>query len=280
MAYSFVSYVVLTVITAFRVRSLAALFLLGAIYGWLVEGVIAQTLYFALPVSISITGLSWHALFTILLGLWLIPSLLRQRKTGRLLLTCLLTGLGYGLWSLSWWVNAPPPTPLPIYAAYTLLTTLGLSLAYWLASKVQMARFAPSRAEIIVLSALWLAYFAFITFLTQFLALIVLLPLLLLVLVGLHRNRAAETRPDLLAEASQQGSITLPNALLLLVIPLTAIGVYAVALAIHFAFPIGIVFYLVTGLIGFIALVVALIRTYRRKAVSGIAERSVVKARV
>ncbi len=264
-AYSFTAYVFLAMISAFHVRSLAALFLAGAIYGWLTEGVVSSTLYLDFPLNISSTSLSWHAPFTILIGWHLLPSLLREQRLGRLIMTVLSIGLVYGLWSLSWWVNAPPPAPLPDYAIYTSLTTLVLILAYWLASKVQVARFMPSRTELIVVFLLWLAYYAFITVPAQPLALIILPLLLLLVLFALWHNRKVEMQPDVLIIATQQRNISLPYTCLLFLIPLTAIAVYALALTIHFSFPIGIVFYSVTLILGFIFLIVALIQTLRRK---------------
>ncbi|HLY29526.1 MAG TPA: hypothetical protein VKQ36_00735, partial [Ktedonobacterales bacterium] len=92
-AYSCTAYVFLALISAFHVRSLSALFLAGAIYGWLTEGVVSQTLYLDFPLNISITGLSWHALITVLLGWYYIPMLLRRQRVGKLVVTLLLTGI-------------------------------------------------------------------------------------------------------------------------------------------------------------------------------------------
>ena len=50
LVYAFSAYVFLTVVTWFRVRSLAALFLAGAVFGWFTEGVFVQTLYGELPI--------------------------------------------------------------------------------------------------------------------------------------------------------------------------------------------------------------------------------------
>ena len=62
LAYSLAGYVFLAAVQYFHVRDLWSLFLCGALFGWLTEGVIVQTMYDAFPLQISWTGLAWHAL--------------------------------------------------------------------------------------------------------------------------------------------------------------------------------------------------------------------------
>jgi hypothetical protein len=67
LAYSVLAYLFLATVWFFRVNHLWSVFLAGAVYGWLTEGGLIHTLYGTeetapFPVSISITGLSWHAL--------------------------------------------------------------------------------------------------------------------------------------------------------------------------------------------------------------------------
>ncbi|HLY32869.1 MAG TPA: hypothetical protein VKQ36_17730, partial [Ktedonobacterales bacterium] len=153
---------------------------------------------------------------------------------------------------------------LPLFAGYTLLTTVGVVFAYWLASMMQMSRFAPSRAEQIVMLLLWLAYFALVTVPTQPLALLLLPPLLALVGFALFRNRQAETQPDILMQAYQEGAISFFRTSVVLLVPLAATCVYAVALALHILFPTGIILYIITAILGFLFLIVALINVYRK----------------
>ena len=68
LLYSFLAFAFLNLIDHFRVQNIWALFLCGAVFGWLVEGVIVQTTYESLPLSISFTGLAWHALISVWVG--------------------------------------------------------------------------------------------------------------------------------------------------------------------------------------------------------------------
>src|SRR4051812_31155712 len=65
LLYSLLAFVFLAIIGHFHVRSVWAVFLAGALFGWLTEGVIIQTTYESLPLSISFTALSWHALLSV-----------------------------------------------------------------------------------------------------------------------------------------------------------------------------------------------------------------------
>ena len=92
LVYAFAAWLFLAVVSAFRVRSLAALFLAGAVFGWLIEGVFVQTLYGELPISVSLTGLSWHALITVLFGWYLLQWSLRFASAWRTLGIATLAG--------------------------------------------------------------------------------------------------------------------------------------------------------------------------------------------
>ncbi len=66
MAYSALAFIFLVILNHFRVSSIWVVFLAGAAFGWITEGVVVQTTYESLPLSISFTGLAWHALITVL----------------------------------------------------------------------------------------------------------------------------------------------------------------------------------------------------------------------
>lgn len=80
LVYSVVTYILLSVVTTFRVRSVWAIFLAGALYGWLIEGVIVQTMYDDFPLQVSFTGLAWHALISVLIGWYYITNVLVQNQ--------------------------------------------------------------------------------------------------------------------------------------------------------------------------------------------------------
>ena len=68
IVYSLSAFVFLSLVSLLRVRNIWALFLCGALFGWLTEGVIVQTMYDDFPLNISFTGLAWHALISIWVG--------------------------------------------------------------------------------------------------------------------------------------------------------------------------------------------------------------------
>ncbi len=128
LVYAFAAWLLLAVVSVFRVRSLAALFLAGAVFGWLIEGVFVQTLYGELPISVSLTGLSWHALITVLFGWYFLQWTLRFASMWRTLGIAILAGAITGAWSLTWWTETGERTPVITFAAYVAVATLA---SFW-----------------------------------------------------------------------------------------------------------------------------------------------------
>jgi hypothetical protein len=62
LAYSLLAFVFVTIVARFRVHTIWALFLASAVFGWMTEGIVVQTAYEDLPLSLSFTGLAWHAI--------------------------------------------------------------------------------------------------------------------------------------------------------------------------------------------------------------------------
>ncbi len=104
IAYSLAGYAALAAISIFRVRRPAGVFLAGAVFGWLLEGVVVGTAYEMLPLSISFTGLAWHALISFALGLWALPEILSRRR-GLVLPAAIGIGLFFGAWAINWNAN-------------------------------------------------------------------------------------------------------------------------------------------------------------------------------
>ena len=97
LAYSVLAHILLAVVEQFQVSTIWSVFLAGSVYGWMVEGVLGQTLYgtpeFPFPITVSWTGLAWHALISVLVGWFLARRTLREnawRKMTRL--ACLIGG--------------------------------------------------------------------------------------------------------------------------------------------------------------------------------------------
>ena len=72
IVYSMLAWVFLLLVRQCRIAAFPALFLAGAVFGWLAEGVVVDTLYGnadnPFPASISFTGLAWHALISVGVG--------------------------------------------------------------------------------------------------------------------------------------------------------------------------------------------------------------------
>ena len=68
LAYSLIGWIYLDLVRRFRVAKFPAVFLCGAVYGWVAEGIVVDTMYGdptnPFPLSLSWTGLAWHALLT------------------------------------------------------------------------------------------------------------------------------------------------------------------------------------------------------------------------
>jgi hypothetical protein len=106
LLYALAAATVARVLVRFPARVGASLVLAGALYGWLVEGVVAATVYLAPPFSFIWTGVAWHGLLTVVVGWWALPRAL-HRGGSRAVGWCALVGAVWGLWSVGWW-GAPP----------------------------------------------------------------------------------------------------------------------------------------------------------------------------
>lgn len=105
LAYSAVAYLFLALESSLRASGVAAGMLAGAVYGWLIEGGIASTLYGTEPSapwpwSISITGLSWHALLSVMAGWRLTRWALAARSVWPLASVHAAVGCFWGVWAM------------------------------------------------------------------------------------------------------------------------------------------------------------------------------------
>lgn len=255
-AYAFITFLFLTIASYFHVRTIWALFLAGALYGWMLEGILVQTMYDVFPVNISFTSLAWHSLISIMFGWYWLPRLMQQ---SRAVMACLIFGLGLGLWSIGWWLEPDiAVASIETVFFYNLVFGLPLGLVYLLQSRFSIANFKPSRIEVAGAIILLAITFVMITVPQQPLALFIFPPLALPVLWTLWKNRQHETG---LQTTSNQ--ITVRQALPLMLIPLTASLVYAFSLSIGFLFPGLQVVFVITTPLGFVMLAVSIYKTLK-----------------
>lgn len=264
IVYSLLAYVFLTLLTRFRIKSIWPLFLAGAVFGWLAEGLIVQTVYKDIPLSISFTGLAWHALITIWVGWHAVRRALASRIRSTITLAAAI-GFGYGCWSITWWVEPDGGIVMPLdFAVYSVLTSLLLIVAYRIYNKTIPACFTPNRAAEIVAAILFLLYFIFVTIPATSMAAFILPVLLAAVFLTLRHNKRIEGRGSLLDSTTEVDSAW--HYLGLLVLPLTAIAIYTIAWYLGLRWHTNWVFYLITTPAGFVLLFVSLIKVWRMRS--------------
>jgi hypothetical protein len=262
LTYSLAAFVFLTLLTYFRVSDIWGLFLAGAAFGWLTEGLLVQTAYEMLPLSLSFTGLAWHALISVGVGWYaLLRSLVSPRRWASLLLSAAI-GACYGLWAISWWLEPDGGTAsVTEFAAFSFAATLPLLLACWLFNWSAEVAFHPPRWVIGGIAALFALYFFIVTIPAAPLSAVILPLLLALVYLGLRRQRRYSGRPPLLASLP----VVIPawKYLSLLAIPAVGTLVYALALSMNLHIPTNWILYLITTPLGFILFGYSLYRIWR-----------------
>lgn len=262
--YSLVAYLFLAVISRFHVNRIWPLFLAGALYGWLVEGVLVSTTYENLPVSISDTGLSWHALLTILIGWYAMRRTLSSSRPYRALLLAAGIGVLWGVWMPLWGFLQEPGVNSPTLLVMVMLSVTAvplLAVSYWLQNKLAVS-WTPHRLETGIIIGLLLLQFFFVIVPTIPLAALVLPLLLFIVYLGLRRHRrhypqAADFTVTLTGPTSMRNYLAvlamIPAALLAFTavqaLNLTPIPQYAI--------------YAVTIPTGFLLLIVSLFQIWR-----------------
>ncbi len=263
IAYSLMAFVFLHLVTHFKVANLWALFLAGAAFGWMAEGIVVQTTYEMLPLSISFTGLAWHALFTIWIGWYAFRQrLLSAPASLRTFKLAALTGTGYGLWAISMWLEPDGgKSTLGEFSTFVLTTSVLVIIAYWLANWSASESFAPNRWVTGIVYSLFILYFIFIAVPAMPLAIVILPVLLGLVYFGLRKNKQVEQGESLLVTLT--GRADPLNYLSLFAMPLTAILVYAIAAALDLRWQTNWILYLVTTPLGFILFGVSLFKVRR-----------------
>lgn len=224
--YSIVVYAFLMIVAYFRVNSVWSLFLAGAVYGWLVEGIIVHTTYESLPISISDTGLSWHALISVGIGWYAMRRALLSRYPFLVLLLAAGLGVFWGAWMPFWGFELLPnvePFTLSSLSILTLASVPALMFSYWLQNRLTPTPFRPRKLEVGLMVVVLLFFYAFAV-LAYSVALIVLPILLLVAYLGLRRYKHHNLdKPSYISTLS--GQVPVLNYLsILLIIPATLVA--------------------------------------------------------
>ncbi|MBI3924090.1 MAG: hypothetical protein HY319_00980 [Armatimonadetes bacterium] len=255
LAYSLLAYIFLCAVKWARAR--AGLFLAGALFGWLCEGTLAGTLYGTepsapLPLCISHTGLSWHALISVMVGWYGVRWTLLQNNLRRTLQLTTGIGLFWAIWAVFPLQENPPlVTSIPGFLKGALLTTLPLVFAYWLHDRCHPEEFTPNPIALGGCALLLAMAFAGQVAALGILPLLILPPLLLLLRASLRAHRASEEGADFLLSLS--GPIADWNYIALTWMPLAATLGYALGSGLA-TLPLPPLIYLVLAVAGFVAL--------------------------
>jgi hypothetical protein len=263
-AYSLLAWLFLAAVTYFRVRSIWALYLCGALFGWLAEGVLVQTMYDQLPLQLSWTGLGWHAL----LGVWFGWYFLRLQLTGNHFSKAALAsaglGLFYGFWGFFWRYEEPATAASTgIFTMYVITSTFLAALAFLIYNRLARIPFHPNPLLTGIIGSLFLLLFAFVAVPAKPWAVLILPPLLGLLMLSLWKNRRDETRPALTGQ--DPGPVPLKQYLALTFVPLTAIPIYIFFSSLPWVLPTGWFVYIFSMPGGFIILIISLLKVWRRK---------------
>ena len=284
VGYFFPAFVLLWAVDFFRVRRLAPLFLAAAVFGFVAEGMLTNTLYDGGPLawfSTSYTPLAWHAPLSVVFGWWWLRRELVAGRARRLALGCAAVGGLWGLWALAWWLpeNVADPAllaqgarlgrwPVADFALHAFTFTGLLALAHGLFGRGGWrAAFRPSWVEAALVVAGLLLFFGILVLPVYPWAPLKLIGLVGMALGALYVNKHRESSGSVLTELA--GPVRLRHLLLLAVMPAAAVTVYALAASLEPSpdiIRIITAYGLVAGtaVLGWVAFVAALIVTIRR----------------
>jgi hypothetical protein len=254
IVYSLLAWVFLLLVRQCRIASFPALFLAGAVFGWLAEGVVVDTMYGnadnPFPASISFTGLAWHALISVGIGWYAQAKVLTGGSSGKIALFSAAVGLGWGLWA-GWWPAelGHTNTSLVAFAVHAIACTIPYIAAWLVLGMAGSAWFRPAKLEMPILLGLVALFFLGVRVSATPRSVLILPPLLALCAYGLRRNLSQEQQPDILDLVI--GQIRPRTCLSLLAMPLTAIVVYVPVAVWGLTLPTNWVLYVVTMPLGF-----------------------------
>ena len=265
VAYSLMAFVFLLIVSYFKVNNIWALFLAGAVFGWLSEGIVVQTTYESLPLSISFTTLAWHALITVWIGWYAIRKSLRASNPFSTLKLSLAIGLCYGLWAIMWWLEPDGGvSSVAEFATFSFSAGILAIPAYWLADWSSSESFRPNRWASIAIVGLFALMFLFVVVPSNPLTIIILPTLLGLAYLGLRWNRLSEDDGSILTDFSVPAPVW--KYLSLLGIPAAGVSFYALAASLQLQWQTNWVLYLITTPLGFILFGMSLYKLRKRKS--------------
>ncbi len=264
IVYSIMTYVALWAASAFKANDLYSWFLVGAIYGWLGEGVIVQTMYDVFPLNISFTGLAWHSLISVVWGWYYFRKVIHTGSTKKILKNVIGIGLFFGFWAPTWWWEAGFMLPIEDFASYIVFFTIPTVFFFILYEKISVKEFVPSKIEKILVCGFFIFLFVFGTIpLVGILS--ISLPILLYIVIWALKQHRMNQLSEISAEYREMPT-TVPvyRYFWFFLVPFIAIGEVILFASAQLIIQTSIYVFLVTMPAGFI-LFVASIRAIVKK---------------
>jgi hypothetical protein len=259
------------VLRHFRIRDVSGLFLAGAAYGWIDEGVFAMTLFgdpsMAFPFTISWTGLAWHAPISVVLGWHAMGVALRRPVLGPAAWLSLGFGVFWGFWAYGWRFETPPVAANPAaYLSQAMVATALLAAAYVAEAAGRPDAFRPSRTGLALAGLVLFGFLSVVTVPHVPLALLVLPPLAGALFLLLHRHRRAESDAGVGILAQHTAAPRPGNLAMLALMPLAATLVYTLLGESEWSLPTLPVIGVLATMAGAALFVLAAVRTLRRSS--------------
>jgi hypothetical protein len=271
--YSYLGYLTLVVLWHFRIRNASGLFLAGAAFGWIGEGVFAMTLFgdssMAFPFTISWTALAWHAPISVVLGWHALGIVLRKPGLGAATWLSLGFGVFWGIWAYGWRFETPPVAATPAdFLVQAVTATAFLALAFLGVAVGRPDSFQPSRVGLVLAGLVLFGFLGVVTVPHVPIALLVLPALAALLFLLLRRHRLANADSGLSLLASHAVPLRLGNLAMLALMPLAATAVYALLGESQWPLHTLSVFGVLATAVGATLFLLAATRTLRRSSLS------------
>ncbi len=270
--YFMATWILLFIIEYFHVNDVWSLFLAGAFYGWILEGIYRTTMYSAFPIYLSWIGLAWHDLLSVIIFFYFIRRsiILDDKKT--IAITTSLLGILWGIFQAGWsQIKVSTVSPF-VFSIYSFFATILLIIALFGCGFFYEVKFDPGLKESSVYFLLLIIiYFFDVVFYLQALFLVPILYFLNYYPLNRHRKVHKEEKSliqilndAIIIKKVSQDKTFLVSLLLILLIPLFASFSYYLFSPLTISSDIFGWIFIILTFTGFIIYIIAYIKVLRR----------------
>jgi len=135
----------------FGSHGLGRIMLLGALTGYSIEGAVVPAVYETVPFSYLWTSIAWHGPVTVGLGVFLLPRLLAEASTARMITVSVILGGVWAVWTTWTWGHGGTTVPSVEFFLYAAVTAALFVLGYGLCFAAGWPRIAIPRWVSLVL---------------------------------------------------------------------------------------------------------------------------------